>query len=422
MPFFKVIANLKNHKLSRVDYDFLNVFTGTMDNLWLWGQTRTSEVSGSQSTSSPSQTSYYASHKFSKIYNQWDGSGTSMGIKSDGTLWGWGNNDYGQLGTNNTTNYTSPVQIGARNDWVKVAPGNNGYTHLLASDGTIWGTGYNFTWRMLGDGTYTNRSSPVLIGSGFSDIMNGYSHSIACKTDGTLWAWGYGLVGAIGDNVQYYWDSNAVPSFPAPYASPAGPVQIGSGGFNRAWANEGASGAAKSDGYLYGWATGFGRYGDTGPGLAPTYAGGIPTLVGSAITTHGTGWSNCNFIQGSANQGVYAIIKSDGTLWMYGGGNYGAYGNGDVSGSASPKQVGTNTNWFSAAVIGYSVFATTTDRKMFSWGQNNASQILALGDTNHRSSPTQIGTRRRWGLLAGVSGAGGHNASQTMVYVLAAAT
>ena len=394
MPFFKATKSTSfvgfKRKGGLIDPDF---FGGTMENLWGWGTNsggvnhqRLLSYTGTPATSrsSPAQSSFATDHKFKKIYNQHD-TFSAMGIKansppdSGGTLWGWGTNDQGQLGDGTSTNRTSPVQIGARTDWLKVAPGNNGYTHMLTTDGTLWGTGYNYTWRMLGDGTNTNRSSPVQIGTGFSDVMNGYSHGCACKTDGTLWGWGYGLSGAVGDGVNYTWDYVNFPS----NASPATPQQIGSGGFNKVWANGTGSVAAKSDGYLYGWAGGLGKGGTT-PGQ---------------ITTYGTGWSNCDFAQGSANQNAFAIIKSDGTLWMYGTNNYGQLGQGNTTSYSSPKQVGTNANWFSAAVRISSVYATTTDRKMFSWGLNNY-QELALGDSTNRSSPTQIGTQRRWGLIA----------------------
>ena len=72
---------------------------------------------------------------------------------------------------------------------------------------------------------------------------------------------------------------------------------------------------------------------------------------------------------------------------------YGELGQGNTTSSASAKQVGSNTNWFSASVRVSSVFATTTDRKMFSWGYN-PSGTLALGDSTNRSSPTQIGTQK----------------------------
>lgn len=400
MPILRKFASSPKISSKKIgggpDLDF---FSGTMDNLWLWGSSISTDPAATHSTSSPSQTSYYASHKFSKIYNQWD-TGNAMGIKADGTLWGWGSNASGELGLGDGTARTSPVQVGARTDWVKVAPGGNGFTHMLASDGTLWGTGYNYTWRMLGDGTNTNRNSPVSVGSGFSDIANGYSHGVGCKTDGTCWAWGDGKSGQIGDGVTYTWDYATFPGG----ASPATPQQNGSGGFNRAWADQNASAAAKSDGYLYGWSGGFGRGGNSN----------------GQVTAFLTGWSNCDFAAASSygSQGVWAIIKSDGTLWMYGNNTYGQLGQGNTTSYSSPKQVGTNTNWFSATAVSNSIFATTTDRKMFSWGQNNANQILALGDTVDRSSPTQIGTRKRWGLLAGMVQAGGAK----NIYVLAADT
>jgi len=405
MPFVRTLRGSTSVSFKRkgglLDLDF---FGGTMENIWGWAiasggvayqKLLSSTSATATSASSPLQSEFATNHKFTKIYNCWAGQGNAMGIKANGTLWGWGDNGSGELGLGDTTARTSPVQVGASTNWLKVSGSGNGYTHMLRTDGVLFGTGYNLTWTMLGDGTNTSRSSPVQIGTGFSDIMNGYSHSIACKTDGTLWSWGAGLFGSmLGDGVTYTWSGN----FNDGSGSRNYPLQIGSGGFNSVFAHESTAGAAKSDGYLYSW-------------------GGSPWGSSSATPTlnsaNGTGWSNCFFAEGTAGQTAYAIIKSDGTLWMCGGSNtYGELGQGNTTSSGSAKQVGSNTNWFSATVRNSSVFATTTDRKMFSWG-NNPSGTLALGDSTSRSSPTQIGTQKRWGYIAAT-------ATNSMTMVLAA--
>tara|TARA_R110000765_G_scaffold359960_1_gene450272 strand:- start:112 stop:597 length:486 start_codon:yes stop_codon:yes gene_type:complete len=88
-------------------------------------------------------------------------------LKTDGTIWAWGNNTSGQLGQGNTTNYSSPVQVGALTTWLQVAAGNyynTGVVLAIKTDGALWawGSGANGT---LGQGNTTNYSSPVQVGS-----------------------------------------------------------------------------------------------------------------------------------------------------------------------------------------------------------------------------------------------------------------
>src|SRR5690606_36322020 len=90
------------------------------------------------------------------------GDAYTLGIKSDGTLWAWGHNGEGQLGDGTTTNRTSPVQMGNAHDWTSVGVGGLGAHNLvLKSDGTLWTWGKNSAGQ-LGDGTTVNKASPVL--------------------------------------------------------------------------------------------------------------------------------------------------------------------------------------------------------------------------------------------------------------------
>ena len=92
-----------------------------------------------------------------------------MAVKTDGTLWAWGDNSYGQLGDGTTTHRLSPVQVGS--GFASVAAG---YYHTVAvkTDGTLWAWGYN-DYGQLGDGTTTYRLSPVQVGSGFASVAAG---------------------------------------------------------------------------------------------------------------------------------------------------------------------------------------------------------------------------------------------------------
>ena len=120
-----------------------------------------------------------------------DGGGNqSFAIKTDGTLWAWGQGANGKLGLGNTTNYSSPVQVGSLTDWASV---NGGTQHTLAikTDGTLWTWGDN-AFGQLGFGG-VDVSSPVQVGCLTTwASVSAVSHSHAIKTDGTLWAWGGG--------------------------------------------------------------------------------------------------------------------------------------------------------------------------------------------------------------------------------------
>jgi len=84
-----------------------------------------------------------------------------------------------------------------QNTYVKIAAGA---VHSLAlkTDGTLWAWGFN-AYGQLGDGTQVDKNIPVLIGSDYATIAAGSIHTLALKTDGTLWAWGFNGDGELGD-------------------------------------------------------------------------------------------------------------------------------------------------------------------------------------------------------------------------------
>jgi hypothetical protein len=127
------------------------------------------------------------------------GSEHTIGLKNDGTLWAWGWNLYGQLGDGTTTDRYTPVQIGTDTNWTAIAAGS-GHTIGLKNDGTLWAWGYNY-YGQLGDGTTTDRYTPVQVGTdtNWTAIAAGDNHTIGLKSDGTLWAWGYNNYGQLGD-------------------------------------------------------------------------------------------------------------------------------------------------------------------------------------------------------------------------------
>ena len=129
----------------------------------------------------------------------------TVALKTDGTLWSWGYNQFGQLGnfsSGSTASRSTPVTtLLGGNNWKSIASGY-AYTVALKTDGTLWTWGENFNGQ-LGVNDTTTRSTPVttlLGGTNWKSIAGGYNHTVAIKTDGTLWCWGFNGYGNLGVN------------------------------------------------------------------------------------------------------------------------------------------------------------------------------------------------------------------------------
>src|SRR3989338_5693952 len=199
-----------------------------------------------------------------------------------------------------------------------------GSYHSLAikSDGTLWASGDNASGR-LGLGDNTDRLSPTQVGTltTWSKIAAGYHHSLAIKSDGTLWAWGYNVFGqlGLGDDTDRL-----------------SPTQVGTlTTWSKIAVGHNHSLAIRPDGTLWAW----GINGNWQLGLNDTTERTTPTQVGTLTT-----WSKvvAGFFHSIA-------IKSDGTLWGWGDNVYGQLGLSDATGRATPTQVGTLTTWSDVA-------------------------------------------------------------------------
>jgi len=289
--------------------------------LWTWG-------SGLYGRLGLGNTTYYSSPKQVGALTIWASTsngtdGWQLAVQTNGTLWSWGINDNGQLGLGNTTNYSSPKQIGALTSWLTISAGYK-YALAIKTDGSLWSWGSG-SYGRLGLGDVLDRSSPTQVGAltNWLNVATGYANSLAIKTDGTLWVWGGGFSGGLGlGNTTNY----------------SSPKQLGS---LTTWSKlSGASyggTAIKTDGTM--WAWGNGGYGQLGDGSVVNKSS--PIQVGALTTwlSVSAGYSNHK-----------AAIKTDGTLWMWGRNNAGQLGDSTTVDQSSPIQIGALTSWSSASI------------------------------------------------------------------------
>ena len=239
------------------DYMIATKADGT---LWTWGTNAKGQL-GDNSIIKRSSPTQIPGTTWSKPVASND---FAAAIKTDGTLWTWGDNDHGQLGVNSRTYYSSPVQVPGTT-W-KFLGGHAKVFAAVKTDGTLWSWGNNNAGGLgLNQAEATLYSSPVQVpGTTWKDISGSYNHYIATKTDGTLWAWGNGTNGQLGQNDDEKYSS---------------PVQI-AGTWSFATTYLYGSIGVKDDGTL--WAWGNGNYGELGNSFVGHRS--------SPIQIPGTGW------------------------------------------------------------------------------------------------------------------------------------
>lgn len=352
-------------------YDTGNeIYSGA--SLWAWGSNSEGQQgrNTTSTTNSPVQVGALATWK---TLSEGDAFHSHV-IKTDGTLWAWGQNNNGQLGDGTRVNKSSPVQIGALTTWSSAANDTN-HSLLLRADGALFSTGQNSNGQ-LGQNNRILRSSPTQVGAAvWAKVAAGESHSVAISTNGALWAWGKNNFGQCGDSSNTYRSS---------------PVQVGA---LTTWATIGAGNgrtfAIKSDNTL--WAMGNMDWGALGNGFG---SGNVnsPIQIGAL-----SNWS----IVGTGDDGSGAV-KTDGTLWTWGRNERGQCGDNTNINRSSPVQLGALTTWGQISVGSLQRHAIKTDGTLWGWGYSTGSganpYVSAVGDSTYisRSSPVQIGALTKW--------------------------
>ena len=295
-----------------------------------------------------------------------------------GQLWAWGIGTSGNLGDNSITSKSSPIQIGSLQTWSKISTaGENSTGNVSASvktDGTLWTWGAG-DFGQLGDGTVISKSSPIQVGALTTWSLvscGGYATVLSIKTDGTLWGWGRNGAGCIGDG------STTIRSSPVQVGALTNWSKITIGGGSSTNTH---SHAVKTDGTLWSWGdSGSGRLGDGT--LADKSS---PVQIGLLTT-----WADVD-----AGDGHCIALKTDGTIWTWGLASSGQLGDGTATSKSSPVQVGALTTWAFISAGGNNTAAIKTDGTLWTWGANNVGQ-MGDGTTTAKSSPVQIGALTNW--------------------------
>lgn len=297
------------------------------------------------------------------------GDSHSVALKSDGSVWAWGDNLNGQLGDGTTTNSLVPTRVLYLSEATAVAAGAD-FTIALRADGTVWAWGNNH-FGQLGDGG-ASASSPapvqVLEPGGFAlgdvvAVAAGEFHGIAVKSDGTVWTWGsnyYGQLGVLG----YTTSSIAI------QASGIADVTAVAAGASHTL-------ALVSDGTVWAWGRNSGGQLGDGTGLQSF----LPVQV--------LGYGGVDYLASvtavAAGDGHSMALASDGTIWTWGANLYGQLGDGTSSNRSTPVHVmdapGTALLAGVVAIEGgreHSI-ALMSDGTVMAWGRNYYGQ---LGDGN----------------------------------------
>ncbi len=257
--------------------------------------------------------------------------------------------------------WAASVAAGGNPDMQRLSAG---YWHSLAvkTNDSLWAWGRNPAGQ-LGDGTTDNRATPVRIMTGVAAVAAGSYHTLAIKTDGSLWTWGNDDLGNTSWTIV--------------------PLQILTGVAATA-VGTGHSLALKTDGSV--WAWGRNSQGQLGDGSTTDQSTPVQILTDVAAVAAGSYHT--------------LALKTDGSLWAWGNNYAGQLGDGSTTNQSTPVQVLTDV---AAVAAGSShTLAIKTDGSLWAWGYNYYGQ-LGDGTTTNQSTPVRVLTG-----VAAVSAGGKH--------------
>ena len=293
------------------------------------------------------------------------------------SVWGWGNNDNGQLGDNTTTSRLAPVSVlGAKKTFCDIS---TVYQHSIAIDknGQVWGWGYN-GYGQLGDNSATNRCTPVsILGAKktFCNITTGYLHSMAIDKNGQVWGWGRNGYGILGNNET---------------ASRRTPVSIlgTKKTFCRISGGQYHTSGIDKNGMVWGW--GYNGYGQLGDNTTTSRRTPI-SIVGVKKT----------FCQISSGYTHVSAIDKNGQVWGWGRNENGQLGNNSTISKLTPISIlGAKKTFCQIAGNYYNTLCIDKNGLVWGWGNNSDSQLGDNSTTYHLTPISILGAKKTFCRIA----------------------
>jgi alpha-tubulin suppressor-like RCC1 family protein len=338
----------------------------SQDNMitWAWGRNNSGQLGDNTTTNRASPISVSSADSFAAITS---GTYFCLAIRgSDGRLFSWGNNSFGQLGDNTRTSRSVPGSVSSADSFAKVVGTPEFSLAIRGSDGRLFAWGRNL-YGQLGDNTRTSRSVPVSVSSAdsFVAIAGGYGFTLAIRgSDGRLFSWGDNTSGQLGDNTR---TSRSVP----------GSVSSADSFVAIACGSSFCLAIKGSDGRLFSW--GNNQYGQLGDNT--TTSRSVPGSVSSADS----------FIKiASCVNHSLAIKASDRQVYSWGRNEYGQLGDGTLASRSVPGSIYSSDSW-REIVCGQNIsFCINYGGAIFSWGDNLYGQLGVNSFGGPRSVPSSV--------------------------------
>ena len=289
----------------------------------------------------------------------------TVAVKTDGSVWAWGDNTNGQLGTGNNSASTVPVQVsGLPSAALAVTASLNGSTVLLA-DGTVWDWGYG-TDGELGNNTAAASNVPVRVTglAGITAVSSGSYHTVALDSSGRVWGWGMNTSGQLGDTTLV----NRHTAVQANGSGGTGITALCAGHYNTIVLRTDATA----------WVWGDNTYGQLGNGPVGGHSA-VPAAVGSL--------ANVKLV--TAGYHYEVAETSDGTLWAWGYNVDGQLGDETTTVRSTPVKVGGLSKVTALACGAYTSYAIAGDGSVWAWGLGDEGEI-GNGQNTSTTTPTQV--------------------------------